>query len=382
MKKTTSVIIAILMICSAFAMPSPAFAEYTGVWVGNDYYQYEIIDAGAKTARIKKHSQHNDNASVLEIPSSIDGYKITEIGEQAFSKSFDSIKEYVIPSTVTVIDYMAFHQGTNSKVERLTIPSNVKTIGGSAFSSMKYLKSLTISEGVTEIGKSAFYGEDVLTSVTIPSSMRTIGNSAFASCDALSTLTIKNGVQTIGDDAFAFTSIKSVVVPKSVTSIGRCAFESSKLQKATVMNPKCTIAPDSLIFYASDTCKNGGKVKLYGFDNSTLQAYVRQYGYSYQFVSLTTPTASKITKLTPKKKAFASKWSKSSTCMGYKLQYSLKKNMSGAKTVTINSSSTLTKTIKNLKKGKKYYVRVRAFNKYSGKMYYSNWSAVKSVKTK
>ncbi len=40
------------------------------------------------------------------------------------------------------------------------------------------------------------------------------------------------------------------------------------------------------------------------------------------------------------------------------------------------------KTITGLKKGKTYYVRVRAYQKADGRKYYGNWSKVKKVKIK
>ncbi|MBR3646165.1 MAG: fibronectin type III domain-containing protein [Lachnospiraceae bacterium] len=64
----------------------------------------------------------------------------------------------------------------------------------------------------------------------------------------------------------------------------------------------------------------------------------------------------------------------------YQVQYPKKKNMKGGKKVTFKKT---TGKIKNLKKGTKYYVRVRAFKtNYAGKTVYSDWSKVKAKKTK
>ncbi|MFR6560990.1 MAG: fibronectin type III domain-containing protein [Eubacterium ventriosum] len=59
------------------------------------------------------------------------------------------------------------------------------------------------------------------------------------------------------------------------------------------------------------------------------------------------------------------------------MQYSLKSNMKSAKSKTTKKA---TYTISKLKKGKKYYVRVRAYNK--GKKAYGDWSNKKAVKVK
>ena len=69
-------------------------------------------------------------------------------------------------------------------------------------------------------------------------------------------------------------------------------------------------------------------------------------------------------------------YSKVNGAKKYQIQYSLKKNFKSAKKVT---SKKTTATIKKLKKGKKYYVRVRVYNssKETG-----DWSKTKTVKAK
>lgn len=62
---------------------------------------------------------------------------------------------------------------------------------------------------------------------------------------------------------------------------------------------------------------------------------------------------------------------------GYQIQYSTKSNMKSAK----NVSSSKTTTISKLSKGKKYYVRVKAYKKDStGKKVAGKWSKVKNLK--
>lgn len=74
-------------------------------------------------------------------------------------------------------------------------------------------------------------------------------------------------------------------------------------------------------------------------------------------------------------------WKRVSGVTGYQIQYSLKSNFSGAKSVTAGAS-TSSKTISKLKKGKRYYVRVRSYKKVSGKKYYSAWSKTRKVTVK
>jgi uncharacterized repeat protein (TIGR02543 family) len=79
-------------------------------------------------------------------------------------------------------------------------------------------------------------------------------------------------------------------------------------------------------------------------------------------------------------KSIKAVWSKNKTVTNYYLQYSLKKNFAGAKNVKISSSKS-SYTIKGLKKGKTYYVRIRCCKKVSGTKYYSTWTT-KKIKVK
>ncbi len=60
----------------------------------------------------------------------------------------------------------------------------------------------------------------------------------------------------------------------------------------------------------------------------------------------------------------------------------LQKKFKGAKIATIKKNKTTSATIKKLKGGKKYYVRVRTYKTVGKTKYYSAWSNVKNAKVK
>ena len=74
-------------------------------------------------------------------------------------------------------------------------------------------------------------------------------------------------------------------------------------------------------------------------------------------------------------------WKKDSRADGYQIQYSTSSKFKNAKTVTCSKKTAKT-IIKKLKKGKKYYVRIRAYKKIGSKKYYGSFSKTKSVKVK
>lgn len=138
--------------------------------------------------------------------------------------------DLVIPEGVTEIAGGAFKGCLD--IESVTIPGSVTEIRGvlrdrrgysykcGAFEECTYLERVTIGEGVQEIGEHAFKGCTSLESVSIPGSVTTIDENAFEGCASLASVTIADGVQTIGSSAFFGCPFESVIIPKSVTSIG------------------------------------------------------------------------------------------------------------------------------------------------------------------
>jgi hypothetical protein len=77
-------------------------------------------------------------------------------------------------------------------------------------------------------------------------------------------------------------------------------------------------------------------------------------------------------------------WKKQAEAAGYVVEYSASKNFSKktTKTVTIKKNATTTTTIKKLSKGKKYYVRVKAYTTIDKKKAYGTVSVTKNKAVK
>lgn len=99
-----------------------------------------------------------------------------------------------------------------------------------------------------------------------------------------------------------------------------------------------------------------------------------------------TPAKVKLVSLTAKKSGhnIVAKWNKCSTsATGYQIYWAKDKKFKKvvAKTTT-KGRSKVTYTGKNFTKGRKYYVRVRAYKKAGGKTYYGAWSNIKAKTAK
>ncbi len=129
---------------------------------------------------------------------------------------------YDVPSTVTNIATCAF---SGSRLERLTLPQALKTIGGSVFSGMTKLESITIPPSVTTIGSGAFKGCPCLKEIEIPASVQSIGTSAFAENTALVKAHLPEGLKRIEGWLFdGCTNLNEVNMPVGLNYIGMAAF--------------------------------------------------------------------------------------------------------------------------------------------------------------
>ena len=104
--------------------------------------------------------------------------------------------------------------------------------------------------------------------------------------------------------------------------------------------------------------------------------------WSKSLSSPTLPNGTKLTKLTAGSKSFTAQWKKNSAVNGYQIQYGLKSDFKGAKTLTVKNAKTFKAAVKKLNAKKVYYVRIRTYKAISKVNYYSAWSKTYKVKTK
>lgn len=178
----------------------------------------------------------------------------------------------------------------------------------------------------------------------------------------IKTVIVKSGVTTLTAGAFeSMDKLQGVFLPKSLTSIKSVAFgETGNLT--------------DVYWGGSMDAWNKFKGSISETGNASLLAAT---------VHCLQPAKPSITKPKSGKKSITVKWkAQSENVSGFEVQYSKKKNFKSAKKKTVNNAGATSKKIKKLKSKKKYYVRVRAFNKTELGKLYSSWSKAKKTKAK
>ena len=99
--------------------------------------------------------------------------------------------------------------------------------------------NVTLGENISSIGMYSFK-DSKITSIIIPNSVKTISREAFNNCYNLSSLKLGNSITELGYGSFMYcSSLTEITIPASVTYINRMSFYGcSSLTKITFENPK------------------------------------------------------------------------------------------------------------------------------------------------
>ncbi len=178
----------------------------------------------------------------LEIPESINGIRVTEIANYAFSNC-RNLEKIVIPNGVSAIGNYSFVGCTN--LTTIGLPESVTSIGNSAFNGCCNLVNVVIPQNITSIGNHMFNGCSSLTTVRLPECVTSIGDYAFEGCSQLTDIVISNKVEIIGGGAFSgCSSLTSIALPESVTKIGSFTFSNCSQLTTVKISPNVTHLDD------------------------------------------------------------------------------------------------------------------------------------------
>lgn len=244
-----------VLVAIALLQPQPGWSriiEYT-----QDKIDYEL-NTSTKEATVTSLRSIYTTASV---PDSVvyenNTYRVTAIGFQANYQN-GQVKKIELGKYVQFIDSCAFTG--NRSLASITIPKCLKFIGGMAFQSCAKLDTIALPEGLEYIGAYSFYSSGLKT-LHIPASVKHLGENPVRESSKLASITvaaanpyykeingavctkdgknllfvptamattsysIPDGVEYVAPYAMRNTSaIKGLIIPASVTTVGRDAF--------------------------------------------------------------------------------------------------------------------------------------------------------------
>ena len=257
-KRLVSLLLAFSMMLTFLPVGAvSAFAEEGGTF-SDGRLNYTVIDETAKTAKVSGVVDA-DTLTEADIPDECKGYRITEIGKEAFN-GCAALQSVTIGANVEKIDDYAFkdsesYWGICKALATVTFApgSCLKEIGEGAFKRCTALKSITIGANVEKIGKEAFYDDSALAKVEFApeSGLKTIGDSAFGST-AITAIDLPETLETIGEGALAYTQLTKIVIPAKVENLGSGAFIGCEnLEKVVFKGNKITKIEGGMFQYCT-----------------------------------------------------------------------------------------------------------------------------------
>ncbi|MCI9082546.1 MAG: family 43 glycosylhydrolase [Lachnospiraceae bacterium] len=320
----------------------------------------------------KRNSDKKDLYRLIGQASERNQEKYTAASWEAFDKIFKEVQNVQLNITAnqTAVD--------EAKLKLENALNQLKTI-------QDYLREKIAANGVDEADRSYYTEESWRIYEIILKETKELGN-----IENLTEEEAEDGLKALRD-AVSVLELKDKSGPKNQVISCTSAYTKVYGDKAFDLNAKITVGNGRLSYQTSDpkvaSVDAAGRVTIQGSGICTITitaSAAKWYKESTAAVTVTVkPKKAVLSSAKPVKGSkLTVKWKKDSQASGYEIQCSLKKNFKkiAAKT-TIKTAGTTSKTFKKLKKGKKYYVRVRAYKttKVNGKTttIRGDWSKLK-----
>lgn len=362
--------------------------DFKNVWFLDEYSSYPYAQLRSNpTVRVK-------SLMIKQLPTKqeyFQGDKLSLNGFSLYAVYEDELDALMIPSESMLGSYNMNKIGTQT----ITVSLGGKSVSFSILvkeippTSIKLnVSSANIQKGKTQTLKATVLPAKATYKTVTWSSQ----NPAIATVDANGVVKAKKAGSTVitakTKNGLTARCIVNVKVPAVKVYLDRSEDTVEQGKKITL---KATISPlDStdIVYWGSAdetvavvsgkgvvTAKKAGTTKIYAITDSG--AYKT---YTITVKASVKNKAIELKNLTAQKNKKAKvKYSSVKGATGYQIQYATKKSFKGAKTKTVTKT---TANLTGLKAGKRYYVRVRAKGKASGKTVYSKWSNVMSVNAK
>ena len=180
------------------------------------------------------------NITAVNLPNSLE-----KLGYNAFHAC--KITSVTVPEQITVLESGVF--SCCFELTSVTLPEGLKTIGSleqyssGSFQHCTSLKTIELPDGVEVLGRTAF-GQSGLTEITLPKNLKTIGGGAFCACADLKKINWNDNLETVNSNAFEeCIGLTEVEIPAGIANFDPAAFRDCP--------NTCTIKVSELPLYAA-----------------------------------------------------------------------------------------------------------------------------------
>lgn len=193
------------------------------VWYLEEVYIGDSVEEIGNWALNLQLSNGECRVRKLSIPAKFLGYNENDM----FCVTATHVKELVITNGYEIPDNALFQ--FDNCVEKVVLPEGVGVIGD--MFTAQNLKEVNVPDSVEHIGKE-FCLYSKVESITLPEGLKTLGRGSFGNCDYLNELVIPDSVEVSGEGWILGGSLKRLTASLSVMQ--RVAFDEIELEEATV----------------------------------------------------------------------------------------------------------------------------------------------------
>lgn len=216
---TTSIIVFLCVFALSIGGVLTAYSSLSPFKNPDNYFYYEFLDNDNRDKGIEISDYYSTNKMMIT-PSTLDGYEVKKIKEEAFK---NSRKLYKVGFESDIeIQKSAFESSSLFEVDL----NNVKKVGDSAFKGT-HLINLTIPSSVTSISSEAFRGIRTLTSLTFEegTSGLSLHSEAFRFIRVWGNINIKRNITLISSDTFKNATFNECYIYSSIADVTKANFK-------------------------------------------------------------------------------------------------------------------------------------------------------------
>ena len=216
---TTSIIVFLCVFALSIGGVLNAYSSLSPFKNPDNYFDYDFLDNDNRDKGIEISDYYSTNKMMIT-PSTLDGYEVKKIKEEAFK---NSRKLYKVGFESDIeIQKSAFESSSLFEVDL----NNVKKVGDSAFKGT-HLINLTIPSSVTSISSEAFRGIRTLTSLTFEegTSGLSLQSDSFRFIRVWGNIIIKRNISSFSSATFKNATFNDCYIYSSVSGLTKTNFK-------------------------------------------------------------------------------------------------------------------------------------------------------------